>query len=436
MTNDRAVNADSGAILSNTSRRRFLVRSAAAAMGAYSLPYFVPLSAFGANDRIRTGHIGLRNQGLSNLRALINNAVAVCDVDQEVLAKAAKQIEQTGRSCTNFSDYRRMLEQKDIDAVVISTPDHWHALMTIHACAAGKDVYCEKPLSLTVGEGRRMVAAARAHQRIVQTGSQQRSEATFRRACELVRAGRVGKLQQVLVGIPAPNHPGEPIPDSAPPPELDFDMWLGPAPLRPYNSKRVHYNFRFFWDYSGGQMTNFGAHHIDIAHWGLGSDQSGPLEVEGVATFHPQQWHEVTETCRVTYLYPNNITMIVGQLQDDIPEGTTFIGDLGRIFVNRGKLTSSPESLILDGLRDSDERLSVSDNHHHNFLDCIVSRKPPICDVEIGHRSATACHLGNIAIRLGRKIRWDAIKENFNDDSEANAMLERPYREPWKSSLG
>lgn len=413
-------------------RRVFVQQLATASAATLTLPYFVPKSAFGANDRILTGHIGVRNQGGSNLRSFINQAVAVCDVDSEVLGKAVKQVEQSGRPCEAFSDYRRLLERKDIDAVVISTPDHWHALMTIHACQAGKDVYCEKPLSLTIAEGRQMVTAARQGQRIVQTGSQQRSDKGFRLACELVRAGRVGTLQQVLVGIPGPNHPGEPIADSAPPPELNYDLWLGPAPMRPYNSKRVHYNFRFFWDYSGGQMTNFGAHHIDIAHWGMGVDQSGPSEVEGTATFHPQGWHEVTETCRVTYRYPNNVTMIVGQIQPDIPEGTTFIGDRGRIFVTRGKLTSSPENLVSDPLPDSAERLYVSDNHHANFLDCVRSRKLPICDVEIGHRSATACHLGNLAVRLKRKIRWDAMTEQIVDDAEAAAMLSRPYREPWK----
>ncbi len=412
-------------------RRNFLTSTAGAAAGAFAVPYFVPCSAFGANDRITTGHIGVRNQGLSNLRALINNAVAVCDVDREVLGKAVKQVEQTGRTCDGFADHRRMLDRKDIDAVVISTPDHWHALMTMDACAAGKDVYCEKPLSLTIQEGQRMVAAARRYQRIVQTGSQQRSDARFRLACEFVRAGRVGKLQEILVGIPEPNHPGEPIPDSDPPGELDYDRWLGPAPLRPYNRQRVHYNFRFFWDYSGGQMTNFGAHQIDIAHWGMGVDDHGPSEVEGVATFHPQKWHDVSETCRITYRYPRDITMTVGQKQADIPEGVTFIGERGRIFVDRSKLTSTPDNLVQESLRDSDERLYISENHHQNFLDCIRSRKLPICDVAIGHRTATACHLGNIAIRLGRKIAWDADREQVVNDAEASQMLARPSRHPW-----
>ena len=248
-------------------------------------PMFIPSRAFGANERVITGHIGLGGQGRGNLGQFVSNAVAVCDVDKNNAAKAAKTIaDKEGRRCDVYGDYRKLLERKDIDAVVISTPDHWHALTTIHACEAGKDVYCEKPLTLTVAEGRKMVEAARKHKRVVQTGSQQRSSKEFPQACELVRNGHIGKVHTVLVGLPKSNHPGEPVPDSDPPAELDYDMWLGPAPYRPYNSKRVHYNFRFFWDYSGGQMTNWGAHHIDIAQWGLGMDDSGPVEIEGTAT--------------------------------------------------------------------------------------------------------------------------------------------------------
>lgn len=416
-----------------TSRRHFVKQAAAVGFLA-AAPTFIPRSAFGANERVVTGHIGVRNQGSGNLKAFINQAGGICDVDQTVLAKAIKSVENTGRKCEGYSDYRRLLDRKDIDAVVISTPDHWHARMTIDACQAGKDVYCEKPLSLTVVEGRQMVEAARANKRIVQTGSQQRSDARFRLACELVRSGRVGKLHTILVGIPKPNHPGEPVPDADPPPELNYNVWLGPAPQRPYNVKRVHYNFRFFWDYSGGQMTNFGAHHIDIAHWGMGMDDSGPLEIEGTATFHPQKWHEVTETCRVNYRYAGGITMTVGQMQKDIPDGTTFIGDAGKIHVTRGKIVGTPEALVKDPLGADAVKLYESSNHHQNFLQCIASRKLPICDVEIGHRTATACHLGNLAVRLGRKIQWDPAKEQIVGDAEATAMLSRPQRDPWKSA--
>jgi predicted dehydrogenase len=412
-------------------RRQFLQTGAAAA-AAMAVPLYVPARVFGANERIVTGHIGVGGQGRGNLKGFLSYAGAVCDVDQKHLAQAAKMVEGTGRSCATFTDYRKLLDRKDIDAVVISTPDHWHALPTIHACEAGKDVYVEKPLTLTIGEGRKMVEAARQHGRVVQTGSQQRSASNFRTACELVRSGRIGKLQTVLVGIPRPNHPGEPVPDSEPPAELDYETWLGPAPSRPYNRKRVHYNFRFFRDYSGGQMTNWGAHHIDIAQWGMGTDETGPVSIEGTATFHPQGWHEVTETCRIVHRYASGVEMIVGQGQKDIPQGTTFIGTEGRIFVNRGKLSSDPEGIVKEPLTDADVKLYVSGDHKRNFLDCMRTREKPICDVEIGHRSATACHLGNIAVYLGRKLQWDPQREQFVGDDEANGYLLKEYRQPWE----
>jgi predicted dehydrogenase len=411
-------------------RRRF-IKTTAAASTLWAVPYYIPSSAFGANETILTGHIGVGGQGNGNLRRFSKHAVAICDVDKDRLAKAVKSAESRGRSCVGYGDYRELLDRKDIDAVVVSTPDHWHALASIHACQAGKDVYCEKPLTLTIGEGRQMADAARANKRIIQTGSQQRSAGNFRKACELVRSGKIGKLKTVLVGIPGANHPGEPGPNSDPPSSLDYDFWLGPAPLRPYNVKRVHYNFRFFWDYSGGQMTNWGAHHIDIAHWGMGMDASGPLSVEGTGVFHPKGWHEVTESCHITYKYPGGVTMIVGQGKKEVPSGTTFIGSEGTIHVNRGKLSSTPGDIIKQELGTDDVHLYNSANHHANFLDCIKTRKQPICNVEVGHRSATACHLGNLAVRLGRKLNWDAEKEDFVDDKEASAIRTRPYREPY-----
>jgi predicted dehydrogenase len=409
-------------------RRRFLTTAAA----VVAVPTIVPASAFGANERVVTGHIGVGNQGAGNLKAFLKNAAAVCEVDAKRRAAAVAVVELKGKPCGSYADYRALLDRKDIDAVVITTPDHWHALPTIHACQAGKDVYCEKPLSLTIAEGRKMVEAARANDRVVQTGSQQRSSANFRFACELVRSGKIGKVQKVLVGIPAVNFAGPPVPDSDPPAELDYDFWLGPAPKKPYNAKHVHYNFRFFWDYSGGQMTNFGAHHIDIAQWALGADNSGPVSTESTATFHPEKWYEVTQSCRVTHTYADGVVLIVGQLQKDIPGGVTFIGSEGTIHVDRGKLTSTPAEIVKQTLSADDVHLYESTNHHQNFLDCVKSRKRPICDVEIGHRSATVCHLGNISVRLGRKLQWDPAAERIVGDEQAAAMLARPYRAPWK----
>jgi len=413
------------------SRRTFL-KTSVAASSLFAVPMIIPARAFGANERVVTGHIGMGGQGKSNLNSFLGtkqiSPAFVCDVDSERSAQAADIVAKAGQKAEIVGDYRKILDRKDIDAVVVSTPDHWHAPITIAACQAGKDVYCEKPLTLSIAEGRLMVNAAREHKRMVQTGSQQRSGKEFRQACELVRNGAIGKVHTVLVGIPKPNHPGMPIPDSDPPSNLDYNRWLGPAPQRPYNKNRVHYNFRFFRDYSGGQMTNFGAHHLDIAQWGLGVDGLGPVTTEGTGTFHPEKWHEVTETCRVTHTYADGAKVILGQQQKDVPDGCTFIGEKGKIYVTRGKITSDPAEILQTPTDSFKIRLEVSNNHHVNFLDSLKSRTLPICDVEIGHRSATICHLGNIAIQLGRKLNWDPVKEQFVEDDEASAMVSRPYR--------
>lgn len=417
--------------LSPSNRRQFLTAAAA----TLAIPTILPRSVFGANERIVTGHIGVRNQGTANLKAFLKltSPAAICDVDTRHLKTAIDTVQsaQGDKKCEGYEDYRKILDRKDIDAVVISTPDHWHALMEIHGCQAGKDVYCEKPLSLTISEGRKMVEAARANKRIVQTGSQQRSMPGFREVCELVRSGRIGKVQKVLVGIPKVNFDGKAVPNSPPPAYLNYDRWLGPALFRPHNSKHVHYLFRFFWDYSGGQMTNFGAHNIDIAQWGLGTDDTGPVATEATAAYDPEQKFEVPISCRVTHTYANGVTLTIGQDQKDIREGTTFIGTEGTIHVARGKKTSTPTSILETPLSDGDVHLYESKNHYQNFLDSVKSRKPPVCDVEIGHRSATICHLGNIAIRLGRKVQWDPAAERIIGDDEAAAMVARPHRAPY-----
>ena len=428
------------------SRRRFL-QTTAAASALFAAPLIVPARAFGANGRVALGFVGVKNRGMQNMEGFSVvgsgagkkncDCVAVCDVDSNVFASAVKRVQDAGQKPSVFGDYRQLLERKDIDAVVLSVPDHWHALMTVDACRAGKDVYCEKPLTLFVAEGRKMVEVARQTGRVVQTGSQQRSDDRFRLAAELARNGKLGKLQTVLVGIPKPNYPAasKAVPDSAPPSELNYDLWLGPAPQRPYNQNRVHYNFRFFWDYSGGQMTNFGAHHLDIAQWGLGMDNSGPVSVEGTATFPKEKdLCEVTDTCRITYTYASGVTVVLGQQQKDIPDSVTFIGDKGKVYVTRSKIEATPKELLDTKFAAGDTRLEVSKNHYQNFLDCIKSRAKPIADVEIGHRTATVCHLGNMAVRLGRKFHWDPVKEQVVGDSEAanSPMLTRPYRSPWK----
>ena len=412
-------------------RRRFLQLGT-----LLSLPPSLYRAAFAADtppsERVRLGFIGVGAQGKSNLKAMMKNAVAVCDVDSNRLAEAANLVlKANGTEPVAFSDYRQLLDRKDIDAVVVTTPDHWHALLTVHACQAGKDVYCEKPLSLTIADGRAMVNAARKNNRVVQTGSQQRSAKEFRTACELARGGAIGSVKNILVGLPGVNFQPPPVADSTPPAHLNYEMWLGPAPLRAYNEKRLHYLFRFFWDYSGGQQTNFGAHHLDIAQWGLGMDESGPVFAEAKARFNNDGWYEVPQWTEIRYRYANGVTMTCGQ---DQPGGTTFEGDKGVIHVTRGKLTVqiNGEKVATDKLPAVTLKLPVSTNHHANWLDCIKSRSKPICDVEIGHRSATVCHLGNIAVRTGQAITWDPATEQIINNPEAAKMIGKAYRAPWK----
>lgn len=389
------------------------------------------------SEFIRLGFIGVGNQGNNNLRALIKNAVAVCDVDKSRVAAARKKVEDTNsRPCAGFSDYRKLLEEKSIDAVVITTPDHWHTLPALHACEAGKDVYCEKPMTLFVSEGQALIKAVRRHNRVFQTGSQQRSDSKFRRACEYVRSGRIGKVTTVKVGLPGVNFEkkGEAlvVPDTLPPAELDFDFWLGPAPLRAYNKNRCHYLFRFFWDYSGGQMTNWGAHHLDIVQWGLGTDASGPVEIEGSAVYHPDRVYETPQKFDVSYKYAGGTVVLCSSGTGKYKGGSLFEGEKGKLFVTRGAIESDPEDILEEPLDASSVKLYQSADHYANFLQCIKSRQDPICTVEIGHRSATICHLGNIAIRTGKKVLWDPKAERITGDDALTSWLNRPYRAPWQ----
>ncbi len=419
-----------------TSRRDFLATGLAggAILALPALGYRRAFADVPSSEVIRVGCVGVGRQGTANMNAFLKQkgavVVALCDVDSKHLAAAAATAEKGGaKGVATHADYRKLLDDKAIDAICVTTPDHWHALPTVEACAAGKDVYCEKPLSLTVVEGQKMVAAAREHKRIVQTGSQQRSGQEFRRACELVRGGAIGKVKEVKVGLPPPNFAGPAVPNSAPPAELDYDRWLGPAPMKPYNVKHVHYLFRFFWDYSGGQQTNFGAHHLDIAQWGLGRDGSGPSAVKAEAKFDPKGWFETPVWSEITYTYPDGVVMLCGQGH---PGGTTFIGEKGTIHVTRGKLTASDPAILK---ADVTSLPVTNKSHHGNFLDCVKSRKVPVADVAIGHRSATVCHLGNLAVRTGKPLTWDAEKQTVGDNPEAAAMLDKPYRKPWKLAV-
>jgi len=383
---------------------------------------------------VTLGIIGVGNMGSGHLNTLVNNrdfqVLAICDVDRTKRQKARQTVEEayaaerddrTYRGCATYNEYEKLLTREDIDAVLIAVPDHWHAIIAIAACRAGKDVYCEKPLSLTIREADEMVAAARRYQRVFQTGSQQRSSGNFRLACELVRSGRIGKLLTVNVGIGGPSGekylPEQPVPDG-----LDWNRWLGPAPWQPYNSQRCSGDYSGGWrlirDYSGGMMTDWGAHHFDIAQWGMGMDGSGPVEV-----IPPN----LADAKTLTFRYANGVLMYHGGAN-----GVLFTGTDGKIEVNRGHFQTWPESIGREPLGPNDVHLYESPGHHQDWLDCIRSRRRPICDVAIGASSVTVCHLGNIAWWLGRTIRWDPDQRQIIGDPTAARWLDRPKRAPWR----
>jgi hypothetical protein len=415
------------------SRRDFLKGSALAAGAAIAWPTIVPSSVFGADapsNRIAMGCIGTGGQGNSNMRGFHAKSdcqvVAVCDVYAEHRENARKRIGLVPKSC--YNDFRELLARNDIDAVSIATPDHWHVPTSIVAVRAGKDVYCEKPLTLTIAEGRTLVNEVKRYGRAFQTGSQQRSGSEFRKACELVVNGRIGKLHTMRVGISGNNRTCEPTWMPEPVPEgFDYDMWLGPAPWEPYHTQRCHYQFRFILEYSGGQMTNWGAHHLDIAQWGNQSDHTGPVEIRGKGEFPKTGLFTTALNAEVEYTYASGVKMFLKR-----GGGTRFEGPEGWIYVNRGKLEAEPKSLLTSVIGPDEIHLYESNDHKQNFLDCIKSRKDPICTAEIGHRSSTVCHLGNIAMLLDRSLKWNPQAERFIGDDEANRMTWRPRRTPWR----
>jgi predicted dehydrogenase len=300
-------------------------------------------------------------------------------------------------------------------------------LQAVHACAAGKDVYCEKPLSLTVADGRAMAGAARRWGTVFQTGTQQRSDARFRHACELVRNGRLGKLQSVHVVL-GEGPTSEWQADAAPPAHLDWDAWLGPAPWVPYNEKRCHYTFRWFYDYSGGKLTDWGAHHLDIVQWALGTEQSGPVAVEARGVWPVTNFFETAVDFEVDYAYANGVTVHATGKGEN---GITFQGADGEVFVSRSAIHARPQEILDTPVGGDRIVLEASNDHHGNWLSCIRSRRRPISDVEVGHRSASVCHIGNIAMLLGRPLRWDPAAERFEGDEAANRMLRKPTRGAW-----
>ena len=422
----------------STTRRHFIKSAATAALGAPFLLDAASVNArpLSANDRITIGCIGLGIQGRNLMNGFMNRQdtqiLAVCDVDttrREHHQKMVNDHYEKPNACAAYKDFHELLDRKDIDAVVIATPDHWHAYIAIAACKAGKDVYCEKPLSLTIHEARQMVKAARKHDRVFQTGSMQRSMKEFTKACELVRNDCIGKIKQVIIDVGDPSVPCD-LPEETMEPGLNWDMWLGPAPKRAYNSilsprgvNNFYPNWRKYREFSGGGMTDFGAHHFDIAQWGLGMDDSGPIEI-----IPPEDPNAVRG---LRYIYANGVEMIHGNNYDH-HGGILFIGEKGQIHVDRGLFKSTPEDLVDFDRSNLPIHLYKSQNHITDFLKCMRSRQKPVCDVEIGCRTATVCHLGNLAYWNHRRLIWDPSNERFVGDREANHWLDRTKRGPWK----
>jgi predicted dehydrogenase len=429
-------------VLCHPDRRTAL--KAAAALPAWLLGELRAQDPPKPADKPKIALIGCGGQGRGVCKSAsrFGPVVAVCDVDSKRAGEAAQQF----GGAKVYSDFRKLLdEQKDVAIVVNGTPDHWHTLVNLAALKAGKDVYSEKPLTLTIDEGKRLVKAVKESGRVLQTGSQQRSDARFRLACEAVRNGRLGKLTKITTVLPAGPNKG-PFKPAPVPKELDWDFWQGQAPEREYVPERAHLYFRYWLEYSGGTLTDWGAHHNDIALWALGLDRGGPVTVEGKVLSKPiPGGFTAPAEYEVTYTYANGVehrcrsttvnNIYGGKDREPKPgerqHGVLFEGPDGWLYVTRGRIEASKPEILGDKFADTDTRLPVSTDHMGNFFESVRTRKPPICDAEIGHRSASVCHLGGIALRLGRKLRWDPAREEFVDDREANAHLAREQRKPW-----
>ncbi len=435
----------------NHSRRRFnrmLTTSVASTLVA---PSIIPSSALGKegqvspSERITLGIIGTGSHGISrNIKRFLTEPdqqiLAVCDVDRSRRLEAKKLIEEryaetlpkgTYKGCDDYNDFREIIERDDIDAIMNATPDHWHVIPSVMAAKAGKDVMCEKPLSLTVVEGRILSDTIDKHERVFQTASENRSVDVYHRMCELVRNGRIGKLQTIYVDLPSghweheASFKEEPIPEG-----FDYDMWLGQAPETPYCSARCHWNFRWILDYSGGMLTDWGAHLIDLAQWGNDTEYSGPVEVEGHGTFPKEGLYNAATQFEIEYKYANGVKMMVRSKSPALRfEGTEgWIGNDGW----RGELKAEPASILKEKIGPDETHLyTCPEGEQRNFLDCIKSRELCYAPAEIGHRTISIAHIGNISMMLGRKLKWDPEKERFIDDPVANWLLSRPMREPW-----
>ncbi len=444
--------------------RRAFLRTASLASIA---PHIVPSTVLGATapgSRINLGCIGAGFQWQWDTSAFLAlediQIVAICDVDRKRREHAKTVVEEayannrrsgTFRGVDLYNDFRELLARDDIDAVAIATPDHWHALIAIAASNAGKDIYCQKPLTHNLLEGRILSDAARRNGTVFQTGSQQRSMENFRFACELVRNGRIGALKEVEVGLGGPGGDTLPAVPMPVPEWFDYDLWLGPAPWAPYTEKRCHWSFRDISDYAYGLVTDWGAHHIDTAHWGIGADNTGPVEIEAEADFYREGLYDTPKRFSITCKYANGVRMTVAD-GSRFPLGVKFIGTEGWVFITRGMgegdISADPISVLSSVIGPREVRLYRHRStrkrinwrpedihntimHYINFADCIRSREITAAPVETGHRSVSVCHLARIAMELGRPLRWNPDRELFVGDPEADRLLTRPMRSPW-----
>jgi len=429
-------------------RREFLEKASMAAAGAAAFPTVVKASALGLggalppSDRIVMAGIGFGMQGPSNMSSFLGKSevqwVAVCDIDESHLREAQDTVNRKygNKDCAVYRDYRELFARGDLNAVSIAVPDHWHAIISIDALRAGLDVYGEKPLTHSLREGRALCEAVKRYGRVWQTGSWQRSEDNFHHACELVRNGRVGKIRRVEVGLPsgytdfARTFGQEKI--ESPPPGLDYETWIGPAPWAPYCKARVHMNWRWNMDFGGGQLMDWVGHHLDIAHWGLGLETAGPVEVSGTGEFPASGIYNGATRYRVEALYAGGIPITLAGGYPEIQSGTKWIGDYGWVWVDRGGFESQPAHLVNEVIGPNEIRLYRSRDHYQNFLDCVRSRALTIAPAEVAQRSAGVGHLGVIAIETGRKIRWDPATETIIGDPAAERLLSRSYRKPFQ----
>ena len=431
--------------------RRLFLKNTAIVAGTACFPTIIPSSSLGRDgavkpsEKIIMGSIGLGIRGTSNMKQFLMQddvrVVAVCDVFKSQRKKAKDLVDDyyNNKDCSAYNDFRELISRKDIDAVSIAVPDHWHVLIGLAAARAGKDMYYEKPIGVSLEQAQALRKAIHEHKNVFQFGTQQRTSKYFPFICELVRNKRIGQLKTIYVGAPfswpIPSQPEMPVPE-----DLDYDMWLGPAPkvpytyqrCRPYNEKESYSTWYHIYDYCLGFIANWGVHHLDIAQWGNGTDDTTPIDVEGAGEFPKEGIANCCIKWELTFNYANGVKMIYTDERGKCKHGVRFEGTDGWVHVTRESMDANPKSLLETKIGKDEIQLTVSSDHHRNFLDAVKSRGKTICPIDTAVHSDTICQMANIATRLGHKLRWDPGKEKFIGDDEANRMLSRPMRAPWK----